>query len=342
MVVISPTRSPDQFTEGKLNVPVSETQISVERIHVNGATALSQGERQVMTVDTMTVTSGSRRDIIEHQVDHPNHRRFSEESNAGEKMRIDDGDRYSESEPDGKRFRPGDERESGERTPAEADAEFRFAESRLRANHEMERIREISEVARLREMAESERRLRGEDVLSERYRLAKESQELHGPAFSRLRDISLAESGHLEKLGLREKELVDNEHYTKLRRDSAVSHHPQTAANPQRSRFMITDILSGQGGPHQPAILGRSPCSSPASSAGDGPRDLSVHCRDPADSDDHESGTDSGIPGEGSSVCSNGKCTACAQIPAGTFGFPPHRFELPAALNQKAPLQISN
>ncbi|KAL0276012.1 UNVERIFIED_CONTAM: hypothetical protein PYX00_003700 [Menopon gallinae] len=224
-------------------------------------------------------------------------------------MRIDDGERYAESEPDGKRFRPGDERDSAERTPAEADAEFRFAESRLRSNHEMERIREISEVARLREMAESERRLRGEDVLSERYRLAKESQELHGPAaFSRLRDISLAESGHLEKLGLREKELVDNEHYTKLRRENAVSHHPQTAANPQRSRFMITDILSGQGGPHPPAILGRSPCSSPASSAGDGPRDLSVHCRDPVDSDDHESGTDSGIPGEGSSVCSNGKC----------------------------------
>jgi hypothetical protein len=69
-------------------------------------------------------------------------------------------------------------------------------------------------------------------------------------------------------------------------------HHPQTT----RSRFMITDILSS--GP-------RSPCSSPASSS-DGPRDLSLHCRG-EDSDGHESGTDSGLPGETSSVCSNGE-----------------------------------
>ena len=59
---------------------------------------------------------------------------------------------------------------------------------------------------------------------------------------------------------------------------------------------MITDILSS--GP-------RSPCSSPASSS-EGPRDLSLHCRG-EDSDGHESGTDSGLPGETSSVCSNGE-----------------------------------
>lgn len=330
MVVISPNISPDQFTEGKLNVPVNETQISVERIHVNGARALSPNDRQVMTVDTMTVTSGSRRDIIEHQVDHQNHRRFSEESNPSEKRKVEDLERYSETETESKRFH--EERDATEidrlsemrqrnsederRLRDLSDNEFRFnpdnrlrpdIESRLRPeidgrlrSNEMDRIREISEVARLREIAESERRLRSEEV----YSLSKESGDLHNPAFNRLRDISIAESGHLDKLGLRERD-IDNEHYTKLRRDNVGSHHPQTATNPQRSRFMITDILSGGG--HPPALVGRSPCSSPASSAGDGPRDLSVHCRDPGDSDDHESGTDSGIPGEGSSVCSNGK-----------------------------------
>lgn len=322
MVVISPTVSPDQFTEGKLNVPVNET---LERIRINGARALSPTERQVMTVDTMTVTSGSRRDIIEHQVDHQNHRRFSEESNASEKMRIEESERYTENESEGKMERDPAEvdrlselrQRSGdiERLRDLSENEFRFRggpdiESRLRpevlrSNHEMDRIREISEVARLREIAESERRLRSEEV----YRLTKESPDLHNPAFNRLRDISIAESGHLDKLGLRERDLAESEHYTKLRRDNVGPHHPQTASSiPQRSRFMITDILSGQGGGHPPAaMMGRSPCSSPASSAGDGPRDLSVHCRDPGDSDDHESGTDSGIPGEGSSVCSNGK-----------------------------------
>jgi len=73
-------------------------------------------------------------------------------------------------------------------------------------------------------------------------------------------------------------------------------HHHQTT----RSRFMITDILSS--GP-------RSPCSSPASSS-EGPRDLSLHCRG-EDSDGHESGTDSGLPGETSSVCSNGESVHC-------------------------------
>ncbi|KAK6641054.1 hypothetical protein RUM44_012753 [Polyplax serrata] len=334
MVVISPTVSPEQFTEGKLHVPVSQTQLSVERIHLNGARALSPTDREVMTVDTMTVTSGSRRDVIEHQVEHQNHRRFSEESNPGEKMRLEESEKYPE-ESESKRFRSSDERDGGdvvesrqrnaemeaERRLKDMTEEFRFRDmrpdiearlrpemdSRLRVATEMDRIREISEVARLREIAEAERRLRGEDILAERYRLSKEPQDLHNPAFSRLRDISLAESGHLDKLGLRDRELVENEHYTKLRRDSVGGHHPQTAANPQRSRFMITDILSGQGTPHPPTALGRSPCSSPASSVGDGPRDLSVHCRDPGDSDGHESGTDSGVPGEGSSVCSNGK-----------------------------------
>jgi hypothetical protein len=74
--------------------------------------------------------------------------------------------------------------------------------------------------------------------------------------------------------------------------DHVMHHHHQTT----RSRFMITDILSS--GP-------RSPCSSPASSS-EGPRDLSLHCRG-EDSDGHESGTDSGLPGETSSVCSNGE-----------------------------------
>ncbi|XP_065200470.1 homeobox protein B-H1-like [Planococcus citri] len=63
-----------------------------------------------------------------------------------------------------------------------------------------------------------------------------------------------------------------------------------------RSRFMITDILSGHSGQRSPP--------SPASS--DGPRDLSLHSRDSELSDGHESGTDSGLPGENSSVCSNG------------------------------------
>jgi hypothetical protein len=64
-----------------------------------------------------------------------------------------------------------------------------------------------------------------------------------------------------------------------------------------RSRFMITDILSGHSGQRSPP--------SPASS--DGPRDLSLHSRDSELSDGHESGTDSGLPGENSSVCSNGE-----------------------------------
>lgn len=93
-----------------------------------------------------------------------------------------------------------------------------------------------------------------------------------------------------------------------------------------RSRFMITDILSDNGRGNG----GGSPVS-PASST-DGPRDLSLHGRASAGSnggaggapaghhhhhgggggdsdlsDDHESGTDSGLPGDNSSVCSNGK-----------------------------------
>ncbi|XP_060854337.1 homeobox protein B-H1-like [Rhopalosiphum padi] len=91
-----------------------------------------------------------------------------------------------------------------------------------------------------------------------------------------------------------------------------------------RSRFMITDILSDNGRNN-----GSGSPVSPASST-DGPRDLSLHGRassgsngggggqgagpagvggGPADSDlsdDHESGTDSGLPGDNSSVCSNG------------------------------------
>lgn len=95
-----------------------------------------------------------------------------------------------------------------------------------------------------------------------------------------------------------------------------------------RSRFMITDILSDNG--RSSGGGGNGSPVSPASST-DGPRDLSLHGRassgsnggmgglqgpgpagggDSDLSDDHESGTDSGLPGDNSSVCSNGKSTA--------------------------------
>lgn len=66
---------------------------------------------------------------------------------------------------------------------------------------------------------------------------------------------------------------------------------PQTAAT--RSRFMITDILSGPAD-GAAIIRGRSP--SP------GPRDLSLHSNPIHDSD-----TDSSGHPDNSSVCSNGK-----------------------------------
>lgn len=89
-----------------------------------------------------------------------------------------------------------------------------------------------------------------------------------------------------------------------------------------RSRFMITDILSSDSGRNNNNGGGGGSPVSPASST-DGPRDLSLRGRassggrgagpagggGPADSDlsdDHESGTDSGLPGDNSSVCSNG------------------------------------
>lgn len=67
---------------------------------------------------------------------------------------------------------------------------------------------------------------------------------------------------------------------------------PQTAAT--RSRFMITDILSGGGPPDGALLRGRSP--SP------GPRDLSLHSA-PLHPD---SDTDSSGHPDTSSVCSNG------------------------------------
>lgn len=102
-------------------------------------------------------------------------------------------------------------------------------------------------------------------------------------------------------------------------------HHP---AMLPRSRFMITDILSNNNNNNNSSennngLLRRSPCSSPASVSSDGPRDLSLHARDAdphgdvdADlSDDHEeSGTDSGLPGETSSVCSNGEFPSFPQF----------------------------
>lgn len=120
-------------------------------------------------------------------------------------------------------------------------------------------------------------------------------------------------------------------------RTTAMTVHELTAASAAgtmplhhlgRSRFMITDILSDNG---RNSGSGAGSPVSPASST-DGPRDLSLHGRassgsnggggglhgagpagiggGPADSDlsdDHESGTDSGLPGDNSSVCSNGK-----------------------------------
>lgn len=67
---------------------------------------------------------------------------------------------------------------------------------------------------------------------------------------------------------------------------------PQTAAT--RSRFMITDILSGPAD-GAAIIRGRSP--SP------GPRDLSLHSNPII----HDSDTDSSGHPDNSSVCSNGK-----------------------------------
>lgn len=73
---------------------------------------------------------------------------------------------------------------------------------------------------------------------------------------------------------------------------------PQTAST--RSRFMITDILSGPAD-GTAIIRGRSP--SP------GPRDLSLHSNPIHDSD-----TDSSGHPDTSSVCSNGKCTSDSLI----------------------------
>lgn len=77
-------------------------------------------------------------------------------------------------------------------------------------------------------------------------------------------------------------------------RMTAVMPHHQGIA---RSRFMITDILAGSRSPPSPNSLGEVP------------KDLSLHCRESNTplSDGHESGTDSGLPGETNSVCSNGE-----------------------------------
>lgn len=112
-------------------------------------------------------------------------------------------------------------------------------------------------------------------------------------------------------------------------------HHHHQAMLP-RSRFMITDILANNNNnstsDNNNGLLSRtarSPCSSPASVSSDGPRDLSLHGRDPDRvpdphgddgdlSDDHEeSGTDSGLPGETSSVCSNGEYLPTTTLIAG-------------------------
>ncbi|XP_075226919.1 homeobox protein B-H1-like [Lycorma delicatula] len=78
---------------------------------------------------------------------------------------------------------------------------------------------------------------------------------------------------------------------------AGVANSSMPAHHLTRSRFMITDILGGA-----------PPSPSPPGPHHEGPRDLSLHCRDLSAelSDGHESGTDSGLPGETSSVCSNG------------------------------------
>lgn len=88
--------------------------------------------------------------------------------------------------------------------------------------------------------------------------------------------------------------------------DELVKAMPQTAST--RSRFMITDILSGGGGGGGVSVAGvghelgvRSP--SP------GPRDLSLHSASAAAALHHQQDSDtdsSGHPDNGS-VCSNGK-----------------------------------
>lgn len=132
------------------------------------------------------------------------------------------------------------------------------------------------------------------------------------------------------------------------RTTAAMTVHELTAASAAgtmplhhmgRSRFMITDILSDNGRSNGSGGGNGSPVS-PASST-DGPRDLSLHGRassgsnggvgglqgpgpagggDSDLSDDHESGTDSGLPGDNSSVCSNGKSYAFAANLATVIG----------------------
>lgn len=82
--------------------------------------------------------------------------------------------------------------------------------------------------------------------------------------------------------------------------DELIKAMPQTAST--RSRFMITDILSGAGGGGARELGVRSP--SP------GPRDLSLHSAAAAAALHHQpdSDTDSSGHPDNSSVCSNGKC----------------------------------
>lgn len=91
-------------------------------------------------------------------------------------------------------------------------------------------------------------------------------------------------------------------------RMTAVMPHHQGIA---RSRFMITDILAGSRSPPSPSSLGEVP------------KDLSVHCRESNTplSDGHESGTDSGLPGETNSVCSNGKLLDITQLVFDIIGY---------------------
>lgn len=89
--------------------------------------------------------------------------------------------------------------------------------------------------------------------------------------------------------------------------DELIKAMPQTAST--RSRFMITDILSGGGG-HELGVRSPSP----------GPRDLSLHSA-AAGALHHQpdSDTDSSGHPDNSSVCSNGKWQVLRKALIGWF-----------------------
>lgn len=85
--------------------------------------------------------------------------------------------------------------------------------------------------------------------------------------------------------------------------DEAGRAMPQTAST--RSRFMITDILSGAGG----GGVGGGGDLGVVRTPSPGPRDLSLHSSAAALHHQPDSDTDSSGHPDNSSVCSNGKTT---------------------------------